>query len=489
MAIGITQYDGYLPRLRLSRAAIADANAWMSPALRGQARGTRTMAGWDEDSLTLAVEAGRRTLQGCASDIVDGLYLASTTLPYEDRSNAGMAAAAMGLRPDIHAVDMGGSQRAATSALISALAAVRSGIQSSSLVIAAETPRALAGSPQEMQYGDGAAALLLGSENIVARYLGCHTLNEDFIDHFRGRGETFDYYWEDRWIRDEGWQKIVPKAILQAMQRTGVQPDRINRFIMACPYPGVVKKIAKKAGLEMAVIQGDLSPQIGDARIAQPLLMLGHALEQCRPGEILMLVSFGQGCDVLLLEATDAVTAFRPSVGLQADLDAGCEETNYMKFLVFNDLLKYYKGMRAEFDRKVSLSAVHRQQGLLSRFIGGYCEQCKTPQIPAGNLCVACGAADSQQPHSFADKQGRVLSWSADFLSHSIDPPSHYGMIEFTGGGRLMMDITDVDAGEVCNDLPVSMVYRIKDIDSQRGYRRYFWKARPVQEKTSVTEN
>ncbi len=62
--VGITSYGGYVPRLRMSRAAMVAANAWMNPALKAYAKGERAMCYWDEDALTLAVEASRDCLKG-----------------------------------------------------------------------------------------------------------------------------------------------------------------------------------------------------------------------------------------------------------------------------------------------------------------------------------------------------------------------------------------------------------------------------------------
>jgi uncharacterized OB-fold protein len=60
-----------------------------------------------------------------------------------------------------------------------------------------------------------------------------------------------------------------------------------------------------------------------------------------------------------------------------------------------------------------------------------------------------------------------------------MSPPNHYGMVVFEGGGRIMMDITDVAPGDVETGLPVWMVFRIKEVDEKRGFVRYFWKATP----------
>ena len=62
--VGIVAYGAYVPRLRLNRQAVYDANKWFAAGLRGLAKGERSMANWDEDSVTMAVEASRDYLVG-----------------------------------------------------------------------------------------------------------------------------------------------------------------------------------------------------------------------------------------------------------------------------------------------------------------------------------------------------------------------------------------------------------------------------------------
>jgi hypothetical protein len=96
---GIVSYGGYIPQKRLSRAAIAKSMSWFAPGLVGAAKGERSMANWDEDSLTMAVAASRDALVGVDKSKLDAVYLASTTLPFTDRDNAGILKAALNL-PD-----------------------------------------------------------------------------------------------------------------------------------------------------------------------------------------------------------------------------------------------------------------------------------------------------------------------------------------------------------------------------------------------------
>ena len=112
----------------------------------------------------------------------------------------------------------------------------------------------------------------------------------------------------------------------------------------------------------------------------------------------------------------------------------------------------------------------------------GRCSACGTLQFPRTRICVNpnCNALDSQEPHAFADTIGRINSHTADRLTYSPDPPACYGMIQFEGGGRWMMDFTDLEADQLEVGRAMRMVFRIKDVDAQRGFRRYFWKAAPV---------
>ena len=114
--------------------------------------------------------------------------------------------------------------------------------------------------------------------------------------------------------------------------------------------------------------------------------------------------------------------------------------------------------------------------------IGGCCSECGTLQFPKSNVCVNpnCGAIGTQEDHEFADKKARLNSFTADRLTFSPDPPAYYGMIQFEDGGRLMADFTDIDPDqELAVGMPMKLMFRVKDYDRNRGFRRYFWKATP----------
>lgn len=477
--VGITAFGAYVPRLRLNRQAVYDANKWFAPGLRGLAKGERAMANWDEDSITMAVEAARDCLTGCDPAALKSLYFASTTHPFKDRQNAGVVAAALSLEQPLAACDVGGSLKAGTSALIAGLNAAAA---APALVAAADKRMAKAASAAELQYGDGAAALLLGTQGVVARLIGTHSVSMDFVDHFRGAESDHDYTWEERWIRDEGYVKIVPPALKEALAACRLEGTDIQHFILPSLMAAVPKQMAKLADIAETAVRDSLAARLGDTGAAHPLVMLVHALEDAKPGERILVAGFGQGLDVLVFEATPELARLPKRLALSGWLERRKEEKNYLRYLAFNDMLPLEKGMRAEFDKKTALSLLWRKRDMLYGLVGGKCRACGTVQFPRAQVCVnpACRATDTQDAYPMAHLKPTVMSFTADELTYTPDPPAYYGMITFPEGGRFMADFTDCDKEQVRVGAQMRMTFRIRDNDQMRGgFKRYFWKAAP----------
>lgn len=486
--IGITAYGGYIPRLRLSRQAAAQANAWYAPQFAGR-KGTRAFANWDEDSITLAVAAARDAL-GPATQRdrarVRALLLASDTLPFAERLNAGVVAGALALGEDIEALDLGGTQRAALSAFTQAVARVRAG-GGDTLVLAADNRRTRAASAQELDYGDAAAAVLVGTEDVLAEYLGAGTVTADFVDHFRATGEEVDYHWEERWVRDEGIARLVPAAVKAALAQAGVAAAEVDHFLFPTTFAKMDQQLAKACGIRAEAVADNLADSVGDSGVPHGLLLLARVLEQATPGQCIVLAQFGSGAQALVFRVTEAIRRFAPARGVSRWLARGVEERHYTRFLSFKGQLQLERGMRGEADRKTALSTAWRHHQALQALVAGRCEVTGSVHFPPSRLSYdATPLQDTQKPHPLADRPARILSWSAEYLSWHPAPPHHYGQIDFEGGGRILMDFTDLEVGEVDAGTAMEMVFRIKDIDERRGFTRYFWKATPVRGETQA---
>jgi len=473
---GILSTGAYIPRLRIDRAIIAAAHRWMAPGLVGAAKGSRAFRSWDEDAITMAVEAARDCLRGTNRELLGALHVASTNFPYADLQNSAVVADALRLPRDVRSADLSGSQRCGTSALLQAFR-----VGEPALVVASDAPVGKPGSARELGYGAGAAAFAIGEGASATRLLGSASRTVGFVDHFRAAGERYDYFWEERWVRDEGYLKIVPEAIAAALADAGLQAADIGVFVMPSLLKGAAAAVARAAGVS-AALASDLDDGCGYAGAAHAPLMLAHALERASPGDRLMLVGFGQGVDVLVLEAGANA---RPAGqrGVSGALANGLATDSYLRMLSFYDGINVEWGMRSERSSKTALSEQHRSAAQNAGFVAGSCPACGTVQFPRLEYCVnpECGApADGFEDVPLADAPARLLTHTSDWLSYHPAPPLHVGFVQFDNGARLIMEVVDVGPEGIEPGVPLDMVLRIKERDRPRGYNRYFWKSAPA---------
>lgn len=432
----------------------------------------------------MAVEAGRLAIADARRSQPDfsmaSLCLASTTLPFASRDDAGLVAAALDADSATATLNVAGSLRAGTNALIHACLAARP-----ALVIASDARVAQCASPQEMAYGHGAAALCLtpdaepgaAKEYALASVLGFAQVAVDFVDHYRMAGQRFDYALEERWIRDQALARFPVETIQRALQTAGIDAAQVKHFVMPGPA-AAIKRITQNAALVNAALADSLHADCGDTGTAHPLLMLARVLEQAAPGELVVLAAFAQGVDAIVLRVGER-TGQQHRQPVTTALARRCDEPDYLRYLSHASLVDVDFGMRAERDNRTAQSVAWRKRRATTAFVGGRCARCNTVQFPLTRVCVNpdCRVTDTQQEYRFADSRGRVKTFTEDWQAYSARPPYIYGNVGFIEGGNLFMEFTDLAAGELAVGDEVRFFFRIKDVDKLRGFRRYFWKA------------
>lgn len=473
--LGIARFGAYVPRLRIDRAVIAEAHKWMAPALRGQAKGSRAFTSWDEDVITMAVEAARDALGAGDASRVKAVRLASTSLPYADLLNSAIVSRAIGAPANVASSDAAGSQRAGTSALLQALKG-----SEPTLVIGSDNPSAKPASVQELSFGAGAAALLVSDVDVAARLVGSATVTDVFVDHFRAAGAGSDYIWEERWVRDEGYARIVPAAVKAALADAQLAIGDIQHFVMPSYLKGAADAVAKKLKFTGSVASG-LEDGVGYTGAAHPLLMLAATLEAAAPGEHILLVGFGQGADALIFQVTRAIASVKPPRGVSGAVADALATDSYLRLLSFYGGIDAEWGMRSEKSAKTALTEQYRSADQMDSFNAGKCGSCGTVQFPQLQYCVRCHApSEGFEQLSLRDTPATVLTSTADWLSFHLSPPLWVGFVEFENGARMLMEMVDIGKAGIDTGTPLRMVYRIKEKDRQRGYNRYFWKSTPL---------
>lgn len=482
--IGIRSYGAYVPRYRLNRMKIFEAMGWLNSATIGLAKGEKAVANADEDSITMAVAAGINSIGSVAREDLDGLYFGSTSMPFQERQNAGIIATALGMNEGVRSADFSGSLRAGTSALLAAIDAVGSGNAKNMLACTSDCRLGKMGSPQEMLFGDAGAAFLISDEDVIAEFKGSYTLTCDFGDHVRGRYSKFDRQWEDRWIRDMGYGKMIPKAIKGFLEKYNLDVADFSKIIYSCHYGAERKKMNKNLGIDPEKVQDIYMNEIGEMGSAQSLVMLAGALESAEPGDKILVVSYGSGCDVLYFEVTDKIKEIKNVKGVTNSLADKAELSQYTKYLAWRHIIPMETGIRGEEEMPSRWSFLWRSNRAALGFCGSRCTKCGTPQFPPQRVCVkpSCGAIDEMEEYNFSDKTATIGSFTGDALAASLNPPQIYGNLFIDGGGKVMMNFTDCDLDSLKVGMPLRFSFRIKHFDARRDIVRYFWKAIPVKE-------
>jgi hydroxymethylglutaryl-CoA synthase len=485
--VGITSYGAYIPLHRLDRAELF--RAW-GGILGMSVPGEKAVAGFDEDSVTMAVEAIVDCMRGVDPKTVDGLFLASTTYPYNEKQSSAIISTVVDLRREIKAADFGGSLRAGAIAMGSAMDAIKAGSAKRVMVAAADTRLGAPAGLMEQAYGDGAAALLLGDQDVIASVEASYSICDEFSGVWRADTDTFVRSWEDRMVLDIGYSAILPEAINGVMNRCGLKAGDFAKAVYYTPLDVRAHiRLARTLGFDPAQVQDPMFMTMGHTGTALAMMMLVAALEEAKAGDRILFASYGNGADAFVLQVTDTIEKVRDRRGIKAHLESKMTLANYERYLRWRGLLALEPAQRPEI-APTSISALRRDRKEVLGLYGVRCRKCGTlqyrPPASAGGrtpsrICVMCQAKDDFEDYRFADKKAKVFNFTHDHLATTPDPPATNLIIDFEEGGRGMFDMTDRDPDKVEVGMPVEMTFRKLFFD--RGIHNYYWKARPIRVK------
>jgi hydroxymethylglutaryl-CoA synthase len=468
--VGITSFEAYIPPYRLSRSEIS--SAWGTRDFGGE----RAVAKYDEDSLTMALAA---TL-GCIKSRqgrIDGLFFASTTSPYKEKQAAAILAAAADLPRETRTVDFSDSLRAASIAINSAADAVKSGT-AENIIVAVSDFRMGAGKSQfEQLFGEGAAAIGIGKQNVVAALKGSYSVFSEMLDMWRLEGDAFTQSWEERFIITEGYLKTMQSVISNIMQKYRLTPKDFSKVVYYGPDRKSHAGLAKSLGFDPDVqIQDPLFDTIGNTGTAALPIMVVAALDKALPGDLILVANYGDGGDAFILEVTEDITGFKANQRIQKVLERRIP-INYERYLNWRELVPLHEISRPA-SPPPSITCLWRESKGVLAFYGNKCRQCGYPQYPSQRVCSRCQAKDEFEDYKFSDKRGHIFAYTIDYLTANRESPALIGVVDFEEGGRVMCEVTDCEPSDIKVGMPVEMCFR--KIGLRGGIFNYFWKARPL---------
>ena len=469
MKVGITSYGAYIPYSRISRTLIAQA--WE----RGAVKGERSVAGTDEDAVTMAVEAVRRCLKPERRAAADGLYFASVTAPYAEKSHAALVATACDLREDVFTADLGCSPKCSADALRMALDAAAQGRET--VAVGADCRKAWPKSDKEQLLGDAAAAIVAGTEGVIAELLGFASVNNEITDVWRNHSDEYVRTGEGRFIATEGYTASMLAAVKKLLKNVGREAEGIDRFVFCTPDLKSHLAIGKKLGVSPEKILDPMMLTVGDCGSAQALLLLAAALEGAKSGETILLAAYGNGADAFLFCVTDEIEkAVNGSVA--HFLNARRELGSYAKFLSFQNSLHLDPG--DPFRTFPSNAGTWRERSSILRFHGSRCKKCGEVIFPINRVCNRCGTVDAFEEVAMQDRISKVFTYTIDRLAgRGDDPVVVQTVTEDAEGCRFYVLMTDFEQSEVRVGMEVEFCFR--RIYEGGNTINYFWKCRPVR--------
>ena len=465
---GVISAAGYVPYHRLDRSEIATFFG------SGGGTGTRAVASYDEDTTTMGQAVADLALRPTAVE-PEALWFATSAPAYLEKTNAAAIHAALRLDPAVSALDFGGAVRSGIGALRAALAG-----SGRTLVVAADTRDGLPTGSDEASAGDGAAALLVGDDSdgpVLAEYLGgaCRTL--EITERWRTPGGDRSRTWEERF----GAHVLGPAALeawQAALNDSGLNSTAdIDRLAVTGLNSRAVASALKAMGAEPGSLVDPLIATVGNTATAHPALLLSSALEHAGPGETIAVVALADGVEAIVLRVTEAIADHRPAAPLAGQIGQG-GSLSYGRFLAWRNIVTVEPPNRPA-PARPSSSAANRRTDWKYGFTGSRDRSSEMVHLPPARVSEKGGAADDMESAPMAHTSGTVASFTVDRLAYSPSPPTVFAVVDFDGGGRVPLELTDVDADEVHVGMRVVPTFR--RLYTADDIHNYFWKARPVR--------
>ena len=332
---GIVRYGSYVPFFRLQRSAI------------GGGRGQRATASYDEDSVSMAVEAARDALEGAPA--IDTLLFATTSPPYAEKLNAALIQAALDLPETVRSLELGASSRMGLAALL--LGADIAAAGRTGLVCAGDVMVGAPGGARESQSGDAAVAFVTGADDqSIARFVGRASATTEVLDVWRLPEDRFAKQWEER-FGAEVLAPVIVDTATRALADAGVEPTDLKTVILDGTNMRAARSLPAALRLKPDQLADTLDTSVGRAGAAHAGLLLARALDTASAGDRILVTCLGDGCDALVLEVTEAIESALPRHPVDGWIASKQDDLAYNSYLKWRGVLPFEPPRRPDPER------------------------------------------------------------------------------------------------------------------------------------------
>ena len=313
---GIVGYGAYLPRYRIKIEEIA-AQWGKDPTTikNGLLVHEKTVPGMDEDTITISVQAAKYAVQRARIDPqeIGAVYIGSESHPYVVKPSGTVLIDALGIGPDVHVADYEFACKAGTEAVFVAYSHVKSGVMRYAMGIGADTSQGAPGDALEFTASAGGSAFIIGSEKVVLEIEATYSYTSDTADFWRREGRVYPEH-GGRFTGEPAYFRHVLGAGRGIMERAGLEAKDFDYAVFHMPNGKFPMKAGRTLGFEKEQIEpGWVVPWMGNTYSGSSPTGLVAILDVARPGERILLVSFGSGAgsDAFVFKVTEEIDVVR----------------------------------------------------------------------------------------------------------------------------------------------------------------------------------
>lgn len=332
--VGFVGYGSYIPRYRLPASEVS--RIWAGGKRAGPIK-EKAVAGLDEDVITMSIEAARNALARAQIDPGDlrAVWVGSESHPYAVKPSSTIVAEAIGATPHIQAGDWEFACKAGTEAIVAAIAMVGSGMARYAMAIGMDTAQGKPGDALEYTAASGGAAFIIGpAEESLVLIESSYSYVTDTPDFWRRAHQIYPEHGQ-RFTGEPAYFKHITCAAQTLLEASGRKPGDYQYAVFHQPNTKFPLRVGKMLGFTPEQIKtGLLAPVIGNTYAGASLVGLTAVLDEAKPGDRILLVSFGSGAgsDAFDLLVTEAVEECRDRALLTADYIARRTEIDYATY-------------------------------------------------------------------------------------------------------------------------------------------------------------
>lgn len=351
--VGIVSYGSCVPKYRITVEEIS--KQWGTNAenyKKGLGLTEKTVPGLDEDTVTLAVNASKQAYGRVGeSRKIGSIYVGSESHPYAVKPTASIVGESLGIGENWTGADLEFACKAGTAGLQIIVSQVESGWVENGLAVGSDTAQGAPGDALEYSAGAGAAAFIVGSENVIASIEHMCSVTTDTPDFWRREKQEYPKH-GSRFTGEPAYFKHVVSSTKRLLSETDSKVSDFDHIIFHMPngkFPLTVAKILN-VGIEQ-LKSGFVVKKIGNTYSACSMLGLVSVLDKCKPGEKILLTSYGSGAgsDSFYIKINEDITSFRENIKKYREFDKTFEEQIENKiYLTYGQYIRHTGNLQNE---------------------------------------------------------------------------------------------------------------------------------------------